>query len=756
MVLADGKGALGFIGCSNDSYWDEDFYWSVGPGTPSVTPAYSGTGLGAYDRLFHNHEEAPSEWYSSMGQVNYSGNLAVTASTTLRKKYYWETYNLVGDPSIQPFIGKPDTFDIVLPDTLPNGISSLSMNIDPFACLAFSRSDTLLDASHSSPSGSLTITLPELKNDTCLIVVSRQNRIPLIKRVIISEVSREFINLSSIDINDSAGDNNKRVDFGELFYLNLSVDNLGLTDAHDLYARISSRSDALTITTDSVWIGTLAAGTNITLPDDFGMTISGNIKDMASITVDLVLKDRETEKHYTYDIIVHAPDVSIISCIIDDTLLGNGNHIADPGETFNLIFRVSNEGSSSISGQFSVFSKDNGFTVLEPSVKSGLLKFGETTDIPVQVKISPTLLSGSFFSLISTLDCTPYINTRDFSFRAGKVRESFEAESFDIFPWLNFSPVPWVISSSNSYEGGISARSGAINHNTETSLIIRTLFPSSDSIQFYYKVSTEAGYDFFSFLINDAEVLKNSGEKDWTKAVLPVEAGLNRFQWVYRKDNSVSGGADCAWIDMIDFTKAGSLSYIQKDLKVAKITSPVQTDSYGQEVVTVKVMNLGRDVIRGFNLAYSLNRSQPVRQSFDSQVLPNGDSVSISFKTRADLSKYGMFNLVVYGYDNDDEYQLNDTLQMTIENTDINETYSLYPNPFTSEFTIFINSRTSEKIEVSIINLWGLKIYNTEKYLFSGKNEIKITDLRLTPAPYYLKIQGLSINKTIPILKINR
>ncbi len=756
MVLAEGKGALGFIGCSNDSYWDEDFYWAVGPGTPSVNVTYASTGPGAYDRLFHTHGEPPSEWYYSMGQVNYSGNLSVSASTSTRKKYYWETYNLVGDPSIMPVIGKPDTFSIILPDTLPNGIRNLSLTIDPFAYIAVSHSDTLLDASYASPSGSVTLSLPDLKDDTCLFVVTGQNRIPLIKKVILSEITEEYINLSSIEINDSTGDNNKQVDFGEFFYLNLTVSNLGLTDAKDLYAKISSESETLSIETDSVWIGTLAAGSELVLPDDLGMTISGNIQDMESVTVNVVLKDQTTEKLYNYDVIVHAPELKIVSCMLDDTSTGNGNHIADPGETFDLVFRVSNEGSSSISGLFSVYTQDEGLTVLEPSVKSGLLQFGETTDIPVQVKISETVLSGSYFSVISTLDCTPFLDSKEFTFRAGKVRESFEASSFNVFPWINVSTVPWIIESTDSYEGIISARSGPITHNGATSLIMRTVFPAPDSIQFYYKTSSETGYDFFSFLINDVEVLKKSGERDWAKAVLPVSAGLNNLEWIYRKDNSVSGGSDCVWIDMIDFTKAGSLSYIQRDLQVAKIVSPVQADKYQQEIVTVKVLNPGKDIIEGFNMAYSINGSQPVRQFFKDKVIPYGDSVTVSFTTRADLSKYGVFNIVAYGYDNKDEYALNDTVSLSIENTDISDTYTVYPNPFTDEFTILINSGTADNAEISLITLSGKKIYSTEKTILSGKNEIKFSGLKLSPALYYLRIKGTYLNKTIPVIKLNK
>ncbi|MCK7531160.1 MAG: hypothetical protein MZV63_09015 [Marinilabiliales bacterium] len=50
-----------------------------------------------------------------MGQINFSGNLSVSASTSPRKKYYWETYILLGDPSLSPVIGRPQPFNVEIP-----------------------------------------------------------------------------------------------------------------------------------------------------------------------------------------------------------------------------------------------------------------------------------------------------------------------------------------------------------------------------------------------------------------------------------------------------------------------------------------------------------------------------------------------------------------------------------------------------------------------------------------------------------------
>ncbi len=757
LVLRRNKGAIGFIGCSNDSYWDEDYFWAVGPGTISANPTYEGSGMGAYDRLFHTHEESPSDWYFTMGQIVYAGNLAVSASNTVRKRYYWETYNLIGDPSVIPILGKPGTFNVVLPDTLPNELKSLTLNIDPFAYVAVSHSDTLWDASYSSTSGTATLEMPGISNDSCLVVITGQNKYPVIKTIKLSIISKEYLNLTSTAINDVNGNNNKVADFGESFFLKLKISNLGLTDAHNVYAKISSSSNLVTINSDSAYIGTLPAKTDIELSDQLEITVSDNVPDLAIATIDLVLKDQKSEKHYTIDITLHSPQLQIINCLIDDSILGNDNKIADPGESLNLVFRVRNFGTSDISGQMSIVSQDDNIFILDPSVKSGVIRFGEITDIPVLVKVSNNTTTGSFISVSSTLDCTPYLINKDFSFRVGRVRESFEASSFKIFPWINVSSVPWIITETSAYEGSFSARSGAITHNGSTSLTLRTVYSYPDSLKFYYRVSSELNYDFLSFKINGNEIFKSSGEVPWTKKVIPLPAGLNKMEWRYYKDNSQSSGSDCAWVDMIDFAESSPVRYIQKDLEVAKIVSPVQKDRYGYETVTVKVLNLGAEVLNGFTLAYDVNnQSFPVTEFFEDKVFPQGDTVTVSFKSKLDLSKYGVYDIRTYGTGNNDDYINNDTLQVNLENTNILENISVYPNPFTEQLTVFVNSDYADRLQVSLTNITGVKLYNIEKDIISGDNTIVISGLRLLPSLYYLNIRGATINKTIPVIKINR
>jgi len=505
--------------------------------------------------------------------------------------------------------------------------------------------------------------------------------------------------------------------------------------------------------TDSVMIGSLPAGTEKVISNKLSVRVSDNIEDKSLVTLDILLKDHAGSNHFTFDLNVHAPELDILSFYLDDATTGNGDRIANPGETLNLVFSVKNEGSSSISGKFSISSTDAGITILEPTKNSGILNDGVMTEIPVLIKLSQAVNSGTTFSVNALLDCGPYHVERTFSFRVGRIRESFESSSFKVFPWINVSPKPWVITDVGSIDGNLSARSGAIGHNETSSLIIKTFYESDDTLKFYYHVSSETNYDFLAFYLNDAEMFRKSGETLWERKIIPVPAGYNKMEWRYKKDPSVSQGRDFAMIDMIDFAGPGGVTYIQVDMVTGRIINPIQKDKIGKEPVTVRVLNAGPWVIDGFNLAYSINDGIPVRQHFNDKLMPLGDSVTVTFNTYADLSRYGVYELVTYSYNNSDDYLHNDTLRINIENTKISEPLSVFPNPFENELNIVINSEIDATARISLVNAAGKKIIDFEKVIQPGTNEAIIRNNSLAPAVYYLKVEYTGWSKIIPVIK---
>jgi Peptidase family C25./Propeptide_C25. len=753
MVKAHNKGAIGYIGCSESSYWDEDYYWAVGVGAVSPEPRYETTGLGALDRLFHTHGEAASDWYITMGQVNYAGNLSVSASTSPRKKYYWETYNLVGDPSVIPIISQPDTFQIALPDTLPNNLTKLSLVSEPFSYIAVSHFDTLWDASFASASGSVSLDLPGLSNDSCLIVVTGQNRKPLIKKIYFSDNHKEFISLKRSGITDASGNNNGLADYGESVQLNLVVSNSGTFSATGLYAKISSASPYVSILNDSVMIGSLTPGGEVILNSSFPLLISGVVPDLGIITLDLTLKDSRDEKRYRIDICAHAPRLDITGLLIDDSVTGNGNFVPDPGETVNLIFNISNLGTSSSSGLFTISTTDPDITLLEPAKSSGKLIADSSTNINVPIKLSDNISIGTKIQLSAQLNCGSINVNRSFSFRVGRIQESFESSTFHAFPWINRSTIPWKLNAVDPYDGRLAAQSGAITDNQSSSLVIRTYYDAPDSLKFWYKVSSESGYDYLYFKLNNVIMFRKSGSVPWSRAAIAIPAGYNKMEWVYVKDGSVSVQPDMAMIDMIDFAGSGTVRYISKDILAVKLVSPVKKDKMGLEPVIIKLINIAPDTINGFNLAYTINNMLPIGQYFDKKLVPF-DTATVTFKTPADLSLYGIFNITAYSFNNNDDYLLNDTVRTNIVNTDILEPLTVSPNPFTDEFQVTINSNADTTAHFTLTSTLGMVITDFEKEITEGRNVITVSDLKLEPAVYYLRIRYGTKTQTIPVIKI--
>ena len=126
--------------------------------------------------------------------------------------------------------------------------------------------------------------------------------------------------------------------------------------------------------------------------------------------------------------------------------------------------------------------------------------------------------------------------------------DDFESGDFSVNPWQNSGDADWVIVSDAVHDGTFSAKSGVITHNQQSSIEV-TLDTSADTISFYMKVSSESGYDYLKFYIDDTLQNSWSGTIEWTEQEYTITQGEHTFKWSYTKDGSVSSGSDCTWID---------------------------------------------------------------------------------------------------------------------------------------------------------------------------------------------------------------
>ncbi len=156
------------------------------------------------------------------------------------------------------------------------------------------------------------------------------------------------------------------------------------------------------------------------------------------------------------------------------------------------------------------------------------------------------------FALLVTAD-GGYSDSLIFEFTVGLEVENFESGDYNRFDWVLEGEQVWEINDSAVYQGTFDSQSGTITHMQSTEFKVTMESRQAGTISFFYKVSSESGWDYLRFYIDGDEEGKYSGEVDWMQAVFPVTAGDHTFMWQYTKDVSLSMGSDAAWLDDITF-----------------------------------------------------------------------------------------------------------------------------------------------------------------------------------------------------------
>jgi hypothetical protein len=190
LLRANNKGAIGYIGGSNSSYWDEDYWWGVGYKTVAANPTYSAANLGSYDCTFHDQGEAFANWFVTQGQMISAGNLAVTQSGSSLTGYYWEIYHLMGDPSLMIYFSVPPAITATYNPQVNIGDTTFTVDTEPYAYIGISQNGILHGVALADIHGSAVIhctafTTAGIAN----VVVTKQNRAPKIDNIIVTAVN---------------------------------------------------------------------------------------------------------------------------------------------------------------------------------------------------------------------------------------------------------------------------------------------------------------------------------------------------------------------------------------------------------------------------------------------------------------------------------------------------------------------------------------------------------------------------------------
>ncbi|MDP7027201.1 MAG: C25 family cysteine peptidase [Candidatus Marinimicrobia bacterium] len=576
VLRSENNGAVGYIGGTNSTYWNEDYWWGVGNGNIVANPTYGATGPGAYDCSFHENNE--DNWAVANSTLMLAGNLAVVEAGGSLVDYYWEIYHNMGDPSVSTYFGIPEENNLSHTEFLPIGSSSISISGAPYTYVGLTHDGNILGSGQMDRFGNIELSLSGATiPGTAQIVGTCQNHQPYFGEILIASPEGPYIMVESSSFSSGNGSNDEDeiIQFGETVDLSLNFENVGNDDATGVEVNLTTDDPYINITIGSITAFSLASDNSYNA-EGFEFEVDANVPNEYDFEISCTIAANDETWESSLNFTAYAPVIEVSSVI--------GS--LDPGVSSNLEVHLLNTGGADIHSPMVSVVGDSYITVNESSFTNAYVwDNGDEIDnaeiLSLSVSASPSTPIGHIAEFTITVNSnqpptTDYEENVTFTIPVGQVIANFEAGLGSLDWNLSCSGLGcanWDVDNTESYTGSGSAQSGAIG-NSQSSDISVTLDVTADGeIDFYYRVSAEYSssgnyfYDGLEFYIDNT--LKGqyqsttSGGSPWTNVSYDVTEGEHTFRWSYVKDGG-GGSTDCdntdcedaAWIDDITFPPA--------------------------------------------------------------------------------------------------------------------------------------------------------------------------------------------------------
>ena len=133
-------------------------------------------------------------------------------------------------------------------------------------------------------------------------------------------------------------------------------------------------------------------------------------------------------------------------------------------------------------------------------------------------------------------------------------------------------------------------------------------------VDFWWRGSSEADFDYFSYSVDGTVREEYSGERGWQKVSFYLAAGSHTVRWSYEKDESEASGEDALFVDELSVVPAAA------DLRISQgggpVTSPWTVD-FGSVLERAAFVDQILTLSNQGNLPMTLSLSLPVGSGFE-------------------------------------------------------------------------------------------------------------------------------------------
>jgi hypothetical protein len=457
------------------------------------------------------------------------------------------------DAFLRIYTQVPQVMDVTHPEAVIAGLGEINITAPEGCMISLVKEDEVegweILAVATATGDPQTIEFePQLPPTEINLVITGQNYLRYEAVIGVLPADGPYIVFDNKVINDQNGNN--QLDFGETINLDVALRNVGNDPMSAFEAVLETESEYITITNGTAQYDAIAPNATQNLENAFSFTVADNVPDNTSNRFTITVTNGEDVYVSNLALKAYAPIFKLGNLHITE-VEGNGNGRLDAGETAQLSFPIANNGHANAASTTTTLQMLSPYiTVTESMVTFESVNAGETLNAVYDITISEETPIGYSCPLVANVVSGPYSDQKDYTVKVGLVIEDFETGVLSE-SWNNDPTRPWRMVNEEPYEGQYCLRSGSIGDNGTTTLILSHVAGANDTISFYYKVSSENGFDKLHFYIDNQEKGNWSGNVGWTKAAYPVTAGRHSYKWTYTKDTSVSSGSDCAWIDYV-------------------------------------------------------------------------------------------------------------------------------------------------------------------------------------------------------------
>lgn len=742
-------GAVVYFGGSDYTYWSEDFYWAVGVRSNisnTMNTDYNAQKLGTYDRLFHTHGEAFNDWHISAGSMNMAGNMAVQSSNSTLKKYYWEVYHLMGDPSLLPWLGQAQPLTVNLnPSVLMVGSTTLSVEAVPYAYVALTDGNHDLKAAAFANENGIAVLNFEVISmpGDYEVAVTAQNYQPYFSTISAVVADGPFVMIDSIAVvgNANAGDS---------ISFDLYLHNIGNAAVNEYSVEIIANGDHLFTLQggQDTLHNTIAAEGTYTLTAGES-AIWNNVADQTNTTITAIVRwgNHNTEmSRRNYSFVINSANIKAQNYEFSNIAAGS-----------NVTLTVNNKNNGHNAAHnvnSTLISIDPAISVVNGQQSTANLAANNNWAATYTLTMADALPTSGIIELYqrNEFDGKTTMDTILMAFGSSSI-ETFESGDFTALNWQN-NNYPWQITTNDKYAGTYSAKSYNFGNTNNASSELSITWTSSvdDSITFFHKVSSESNYDWFRFYIDNEKMEQSSGPvNDWERSAYMIPAGTHTFTFAYEKDYSQSNGSDCAWIDNITLPMSGtSRNYIMDSIcegdtynfNGTELSGLAVGDHFFQDSANHRLYFLMLTVNAAPNVSITASETQV--RSGEPVVLQANGAERYHWSTGENQSIIRSYprNTTEYtvtgwngGCSRDASVTINVNGSVAIENAEEN-IFNIFPNPATDKIKV----RCENMIEVSILNALGQLV---QRKSVIG-NEINLDITKFNSGIYLIQVMNMN------------